>query len=136
MLIFLEILGGIVFFGFISFLSLILLPSIFGCFGFILFWCILFAILTVFSISFKWLLICALIVYSVLLINKYTRYNKLPDYDGYLYNNSNVYNDGKAVCKYCGSEHITNQGLFGNSSRSRYYMCLRCRNWLYRFRIV
>lgn len=136
MMILFEILGGIVFFGIAGILSLLILPSLLGCFGFIAFWIVLIAILMVFSISIKWIIIFAAIVYAILLLNKWSRYTRLSDYDGYLASNANVYNNGKVVCKYCGSEHVINCGLFGKSGRLRYYMCLNCRNWLYRFKVL
>lgn len=136
MLVLWEILGGILFFGFVSFFSLILFSSLFGCFGFIVFWAILIGLVVLLKISFKWIFITGVLVYAFLLLKKYLRYKGLPDYDGYLSNNSNSYVNGKVVCKYCGSEHLVHNGLFGRSGKLRYYACVRCRNWLYRFKVI
>lgn len=135
MIIFFEILSGFIFFSFISLLSLIIIPSLFGCAGFVLFWLIIFAFLIVFDISLKWLFIAAIVTYGILLLKRYNRYKNLPSYDEYLTSNADVYQNG-VVCKHCGSHNVINVGLFGKSGRLRYYMCLQCRSWLYRFRIV
>ncbi|MDD3267126.1 MAG: hypothetical protein PHC75_08115 [Burkholderiales bacterium] len=135
MQIFLEILGGFIFFSFISLLSLIIIPSIFGCAGFILFWIILISLVVAFSISFKWIGVAAIIIYGVLLFRRYLRYSNLPTYDDYLTDNPNIYQDG-VTCKHCGSHTIANRGLFGNSGKARFCVCLSCRKWLYRFKVL
>lgn len=136
MLVLWEILGGIFFFGFVGFFSLILFSSLFGCFGFILFWAALIGLVMFLNISLKWIFISVVVVYALLLLKKYLRYQELPDYDGYLATNNNAYVNGKVICKYCGSEHLVHQGLFGRAGRLRYYVCVRCRNWLYRFKVI
>lgn len=130
-----QIIGGLVFFSFISFLSLLILPSLFGCFGFVLFWAVIVGLLMLFSISLKWILIFALIFYAIMFINKYSRYKGLPDYNQYLATNVNVFANGRVVCKHCGADNVMNQGLFGTSSRLRYYVCGQCRSWLCRFKV-
>ena len=136
MMLIMEIIGGFIFFGILSFLSLIILPSLFGCFGFILFWVVLLSLIIFFSINIGWFLLFAVIIYAVLLIRKYSRYQSLPDYDSYLLNNPNAYHDGKATCNVCGSEHLIHTGLYGNQSKSRYYVCLNCKSWLYKFKVI
>ena len=48
----------------------------------------------------------------------------------------NAYHDGKASCNVCGSEHLIHSGLYGNQSKSRYYVCLKCKSWLYKFKVI
>lgn len=135
MFILFEIIGGIVFFSFVSFLSLLILPSLFGCFGFVLFWAVIVGLLMLFSISIKWLLILVIAFYAIMFVNKYSRYNALSDYNQYLANNANVFVNGRVICNRCGSDNVINQGLFGKSSRLRYYVCSQCRSWLCRFKV-
>ncbi len=136
MMILLEIIGGLVFFGFMGFLSLLILPSLFGIFGFVFLFILLIGLLVFFSLNFVWIFLFAISYYIVRSVTKYMRYNKLPNYDEYLSNNVNVYQNGKVVCKFCGSEHLTHQGLFSHRDRNRIYSCLRCRQWLYRFKVL
>jgi len=136
MMLIMEIIGGFIFFGILSFLSLIILPSLFGCFGFILFWVVLLSLIIFFSINIGWFLLFAVIIYAALLMRKYSRYKSLPDYDSYLLNNPNAYHDGKASCNVCGSEHLIHSGLYGNQAKSRYYVCLKCKSWLYKFKVI
>lgn len=132
----LEVIGGIVFFAVIGGLGLILIPSLLGCFGFIFFWIVILGLIVFFSVNFVWIAALAAIIYLVMAIRKLIRYSALPDYDNYLSDNLNVYHDGKVHCKYCGSDQILQLGLFGLKSRKRYFMCLRCRHWLYKFKVV
>lgn len=135
-MILMEILGGLVFFGFLGFLSLLILPGLFGIFGFIFLIMLLIGLLVFFSLNFVWIVLFGLAYYVVRHVTKRLRYNKLPNYDDYLTQNVNVYQNGKAVCKYCGSEHLLQQGLFSPRDRSRFYSCLNCRQWLYRFKVL
>ena len=132
----LEIVGGFIFFIILSLLSLIILPSLFGCLGMVLFLVVLLGLIIFFSVNIAWFILIGLVVYAVVGIKKFFRYQRLPDYDSYLNNNSNVFVDGKAVCKYCGSSHIVQTGLFGFHSRSRYFVCTQCRGWLYKFKVL
>ncbi len=133
---FLEIVGGLVLFSILSVFSFILLPTLFGCFGFILFLIVFFALLVYFSASILWFIGFVFISYLFLAIRKYFRYQKLPDYDAYLSQNVNAYVNGKVYCNSCGSEHIIHTGLFGPQSKLRYYMCMSCRKHLYRFKVI
>lgn len=135
-MIILEIIGGFIFFGFVSLLSLLIIPSMFGCLGFVLFWACFVAVFMLFSISLKWIGICAIVFYAWMLIRKWIRYKKLPNYDEYLTINQNSYRDGHVVCNHCGSQHILNQGLFTRGGKLRYYLCLKCGSWLYRFKVL
>lgn len=132
----LEFIGGFVFFAFMGILSLILLPSLLGCFGFILFWVVILGLVVFFSVNFIWFFALAIIIYSIVAVRKFIRYQKLPIYDDYLNNNVNVYADGRARCCHCGSDQLIAVGLFGFQSRWRYYMCMHCRRWLYKFKVI
>ncbi len=132
----LEIIGGFIFFAVIGGLGLILIPSLLGCFGFILFWVIVLGLIVFFSVNFVWIALLAVVLYAVMAVRKFIRYSALPDYDTYLSDNLNVYHDGKVHCKHCGSDQIVQLGLHGLKSRSRYFMCLRCRQWLYKFKVI
>ncbi len=84
------------------FFSLIFFSSLFGCFGFILFWAALIGLVMFLNISLKWIFISVVVVYALLLLKKRSlRYQELPDYDGYLATNNNAYVNGKVICKHC-----------------------------------
>lgn len=136
MMLILEIIGGLMFFGFMGFLSLLLLPGLFGCFGFLLVVVLLGGMIIFFSLNLVWVILFGLVYYIVMGGVKYLRYNKLPTYDSYLTANPNVYQNGQVCCSFCGAEHLSHVGLFGMRSKLRYYVCLRCRNWLYRFKVL
>lgn len=136
MMVILEIIGGLMFFGFMGFLSLLLLPGLFGCFGFLFIVVVLGSLIVFFSLNLVWVVLFGSAYYLLMAVFKYVRYNKLPTYDGYLAANPNVYQDGKVCCSFCSAEHISHIGLFGVRSKLRYYVCLRCRNWLYRFKVL
>ncbi len=136
MMVLLEIIGGLIFFGFMGFLSLLLLPGLFGCFGFLFIVVILGSLIVFFSLNLVWVIVFGSIYYLCMAGFKYLRYNKLPTYDGYLSTHPNVYHNDKVCCSFCGAEHISHVGLFGTRGKLRYYVCLRCRNWLYRFKVL
>lgn len=134
MILILEVLGLFVFFGLLGLLSLIIVPSIFGCLGFILFWAILLSLIVFLSINIGWFILIVLAIYVLLAISKYFRYRALPEYDIYLTDNQNIYENGQLHCKFCGSHNTVYRGLFGKNSNLSYYVCLKCRQWLCKFK--
>ena len=132
----LEIIGGLFLFCILSIFSFILLPSIFGCFGLILFIIVFFSLVVYFSVSIVWFIGFLLVCYLLLGLVRYYRYWQLPDYENYLSTNSNAYFDGKLHCVNCGSSQIMHTGLFALNSKFRYYVCLNCRKMLYKFKVI
>jgi len=131
-----EIVGGLLLFAFFSLLSFIILPSIFGCFGFLLFLAVFLALIITFSASIGWFILVAAVSYLVLAAIRFIRYYQLPDYDKYLATNVNAYTNGSVHCCNCGSGQIMHSGLFGLRSKWRYYICMNCRKQLYRFKVL
>lgn len=131
-----EIIGGLILFSVLSLFSFIILPSLFGCFGFLLFLGVFFALMVAFSASIGWFIIFIIISYLVLAIIRLIRYYQLPDYDQYLSQNVNAYVDSSVHCCNCGSTQLLHNGLFGLRSKLRYYICMNCRKQLYRFKVL
>lgn len=135
-MVFFEILTSLFLMGLAGLFSLILISSMFGCFGFMLFWGAMLGFFIILDISFKWLLIGILAFYGISITLKIIRYYQIPNYDEYLSVNANAYQHGQVVCCKCGSSSVANLGLFGMYGKLRYFACTRCRNWLYRFNVL
>ena len=135
-MIILEIMMGLFVMGLAGLFSLILISSVFGCFGFMLFWGAMLGFFIILDISFKWLFIGIFIFYGISILLKIIRYYQMPNYDDYLSMNANTYEPGQVVCCKCGSNSISNLGLFGHYGKLRFFICTRCRSWLYRFRVL
>ncbi|MEN9945685.1 MAG: hypothetical protein RLZZ293_71 [Pseudomonadota bacterium] len=136
MMIIFEIMAGLVGLGVLSLLSLILLPSLLGCGGLMIFWIIFLLALVLFSIKLSSIIIFIGIVYASLLVYKLFRYQQLPDYSQYLQQRNYPPHDPAPICHNCGSFHLQQNGLFGRSSKLRYYQCTTCRRWLYKFKVI
>lgn len=131
-----EVIGGLILFAFLSLMSFIILPSLLGCFGFILFLMVFIALMVAFSASIGWFIVFVIACYALVAVIRVVRYSQLPDYDKYLTENLNVYNDGQVHCCNCGSAQLMHVGLFGLRSKLRYYVCMSCRKHLYRFKVL
>ena len=95
--------------------------------GFILFLIVFIALMVAFSASIGWFIVFVLACYAIVAVVRIIRYSQLPDYDKYLSQNMNVYNDGQLHCCNCGSSQLMHVGLFGLRSKLRYYVCMNCR---------
>jgi hypothetical protein len=135
MMILFELILGLLGFGLVSLLSLIVIPSLLGCGGIMGLWLLVLGLLLIFSIKLSWLLITMLGVYLCLGLIKFYRYQSLPNYERYL-TNRNVYLENQVQCCYCSSKQLVNRGLLGQRSKLRYWQCLQCKSWLYRFKVV
>lgn len=137
-MIIIELFLGMLFFTLLGLVSLVLIPSVLGCMGFVLGWMLFLGVLIFFSINIGWFLLSAGIFYVLLTLAKYWRYVNLPDYTQYRMENNSVVAtpEDKVSCKHCGSFHISQRGLFGSRSKLRYYGCLNCRCWLYKFKVL
>jgi hypothetical protein len=135
MFLLLEILGGMFFFTALFFWILILIPSIFGCMGFVIMLSALLGILVFFSINLKWFLLILLLFVAAAYSAKILRYVRLPNYASYIINHA-VTNPDRLCCYNCGSAQIAHFGLFSPKGKMRYFACLRCRKWLYKFKVI
>ena len=133
-MLFFEILGGLAVVGFLSMFGFIVLPSLIGCVGFILFLMIFLSLMLVVSVSLGWFILIAMIAYLVVALGKFIRYYKLPDYASYV--SSNGYSRATLACKNCGSTQLIHAGILGNRSKLRYYLCMSCRKALYKFKVL
>lgn len=131
-----EIIGGLILFVVLSLLSFVILPGLFGCFGFILFLGVLLWLIVTFSASLGWFIVLAIFSYLLIALLRIYRYYQLPGYDKYLASNINTYVGGTTHCAYCNSEHLRHAGLFGLRSKLRYYKCMKCHKHLYRFKVI
>lgn len=111
-------------------------PFIGGCFGVVLIFTILIGFVIFFSLNFVWFLAAGIILYVVGFINKYRRYQKLPEINQYLLDHPQCKLDVGVACDSCGSSELTNRGLFSNTGRLRYYTCSQCGSNLFRFKVL
>lgn len=133
----LEILGAIFLFGMLSFFSLILFPSIFGCMSILFVCAILGGAFLFVSTNFITVLAIILALYAWGLWNKFAKYKKLPTYDEFIAtSNHYINNNGAPTCSNCGFNNASNIGLFGPKSKYRYYVCSACSTPLYRFKVI
>jgi hypothetical protein len=111
-------------------------PFIGGCFMLLLVFTLLGGLLIFFSINFIWFLLAGLFIYVIGLVLKYVKWLKLPNITEYLANHPECkLNVGIACCK-CHSENLSNQGLFHQRGKWRFYTCSQCGSVLFRFTVL
>lgn len=117
-------------------LGLFFSPVIGGCFMLLLVFACLGGLLIFFSLNFIWFLLAGVVIYTVGLVMKYVKWRKLPEITEYLslYPSCKL-NVGVACCK-CNSHELSNQGLFNQRSKWRFYTCSQCGSVLFRFCVL
>lgn len=130
---FLEVISTFLLFLFIgAFFS----PLLGGCFGVVLVFTLLIGFIVFFSLNFVWFLAIGLIIYAFGFLNKYFRYNKLPDVNQYLAAHPQCKLEVGVACHNCHSSRLNNRGLYNNRGKLRYYTCAQCGTTLFRFKVL
>ncbi len=120
----------------LMFLGLILPPFFGGCFFLIAFFIFLTIIIIFFSLNFIWFLLLGLVIYGYIYFAKYSKWKQLPDLQHYMRENPNCKLDVGVCCNHCQSTNTSQQGLFGISSKFRFYTCNQCGSTLFRFKVL
>ncbi len=111
-------------------------PLIGGCFGVVVVFTLLVALVVFFSLNFIWFLAAGLLIYAFGFVNKFIRWSKLPEINEFLVAHPDSKLDVGVACHQCGSAQLINNGLFKKSGVLRYYTCGQCGSTLFRFKVL
>lgn len=111
-------------------------PFIGGCLGIAIIFTVLASVFIFFSLNFVWILAIIGVIYLYGLVNKYLKWQKLPEINEYLEDHPQAKRDVGIACYNCGSDKTINHGLLHSSSRLRYYTCSQCGTTLFRFKVL
>ena len=117
-------------------LGLFFSPLIGGCFLLLLIFALLGGLLVFFSVNFIWFLLAGLVIYLSRIVVKYLRWQRLPDINQYLAKNPDCKLNVGVACYKCNSESLSNQGLFHQRGKWRFYTCSQCGSVLFRFVVL
>ncbi len=118
------------------FLGVFFPPFFGGCFFLIAFFIFLTIIVIFFSLNFFWFLLIGLGIYGYMYLVKYNKWKKLPDLQQYMTKNPECKLDGGVCCNHCQSTQTSQQGLFSQNSKLRFYTCKQCGSTLFRFKVL
>jgi hypothetical protein len=124
-----------------TFLFLLLIGAFFspimgGCFAIFLMFFILSGMVVFLSVNFVWIMAIGVSIYAIGSIMKLWRWYKLSDVNQYLHDHPECNLAVGVSCHSCGSDKLTNHGLFHNSSKWRFYVCSHCGTTLFRFNVL
>lgn len=111
-------------------------PFLGGCFGIVLVFTFLVALIIFFSLNFFWFLGIGLFIYAFGFITKYIKYQKLPEINDYLAAHPGTKLEVGVACRNCGSAQLNNIGLFKKTGKLRYYTCAQCGTQMFRFKVL
>jgi hypothetical protein len=111
-------------------------PLIGGCFGVVVVFTIMVALIVFFSINFVWFLAAGLLIYAGGFVSKFMRWSKLPEVNEYLQAHPDSRLDVGVACHNCDSRELINRGLISKTGKLRYYTCGSCGTTMFRFKVL